>query len=59
MNIGLTQQTIGDHREAVESLSGGIAGLPTDWLNAEWMHEYQQALDQAEAAEDDSPSDQD
>jgi hypothetical protein len=30
-----------------------------DWLNAEWMHEYQQALDQAEAAEDDSPSDQD
>jgi tetratricopeptide (TPR) repeat protein len=55
MNIGLTQHAIGMHRDAVDSLTSGIAGLPTDQQTAEWMDEYQQALDYAEAAIDAPP----
>jgi hypothetical protein len=37
MNIGLTQHAIGQHRDAADSLASGIAGLPADQQNAEWM----------------------
>jgi hypothetical protein len=56
MNIGLTQHAIGQYRDAVESLSSGIAGLPDDQQNAEWLEEYQQALDYA-TAQTDAPED--
>jgi hypothetical protein len=46
---------IGEHRDAVDSLKTGIAGLPADQQGAEWMAEYQQALDRADA-ETDGPS---
>jgi tetratricopeptide (TPR) repeat protein len=57
MNIGLAQHAVGMHRDAVESLASGIAGLPADQQNAEWLDEYQQALSYAEAATDAPPPD--
>jgi hypothetical protein len=57
MNVGLTQHAIGEHRDAADSLSSGIAGLPADQQGAEWMGEYQQALERAGAANDDPPTD--
>ena len=59
MNVGLTQHAVGMHRDAVDSLTSGIDGLPADQQNAEWLDEYQQALDYAEAATDGPPSGQD
>ena len=47
MNIGLTQHAIGQHRDAVDSISSGIAELPADQQNAEWLDEYQQAFDRS------------
>ena len=52
MNIGLTQRAVGMHRDAVDSLTSGIDGLPVDQQNAEWLDEYRRALDYAEAATD-------
>jgi tetratricopeptide (TPR) repeat protein len=49
MNIGLTQHAIGQYDDAVDSISSGIDGLPADQQNAEWLNEYQQALDYASA----------
>lgn len=54
LQIGMTQQAIGQHRDAVDSLSSGMAELPADQRNAEWLGEYQQALDAARADERDS-----
>ena len=59
MNIGLTQHAVGMHRDAVDSLTSGIDGLPADQQNAEWLDEYQQALDYAEVARDGPPPSQD
>jgi tetratricopeptide (TPR) repeat protein len=59
MNIGLTQHAVGMHRDAVDSLTTGIAGLPADQQNAEWLDEYQEALNYAEAATDAPPPSQD
>jgi hypothetical protein len=47
MNIGLTQNAIGQYRDAVDSIRSGMAELPADQQNAEWPEEYQQALDHA------------
>lgn len=47
MNIGLTQDAIGQYREAVDSISSGIAELAADQQQAEWLGEYQEALDHA------------
>jgi tetratricopeptide (TPR) repeat protein len=47
MNIGLTQHSIGQHGDAVDSIRNGISELPSDQQNAEWLDEYQQALDDA------------
>jgi tetratricopeptide (TPR) repeat protein len=44
INIGLTQHAIGQHRDAVDSISSGIADLPGDQQNAEGLDEYEQAL---------------
>lgn len=51
MNIGLTQHSIGQHRDAVDSIRSGMAGLPADQQHAEWLDEYHQALDHAEQAD--------
>jgi tetratricopeptide (TPR) repeat protein len=53
MNIGLTQHAIGQHRDAMDSISSGMAELPTDQQNAEWLSEYQQALNYASTQSDD------
>lgn len=47
MNIGLTQSAIGQYRDAIDSIRSGIAELPPDQQNAEWLDEYRQALDRA------------
>lgn len=52
MNIGLTQNAVGDHRGAVDSLTSGIAELPDDQQHAEWLDEYLQALDRSRGAAD-------
>jgi tetratricopeptide (TPR) repeat protein len=52
MNIGMTQHSIGQHRDAVDSLSSGIAELPADQRNAQWLDEYQQALDRSNTQTD-------
>lgn len=57
MNIGLTQHAIGQYRDAVDSIRSGIAGLPADQQNAQWLDEYQQALDHASAETDLPPGD--
>ena len=44
MNIGLTQHSIGQHRDAAESIGSGIAELPADQQHAQWLDEYRQAL---------------
>jgi hypothetical protein len=58
MNVGLTQHAIGQHRDAVDSISSGIAGLPADQQNAEWMDEYRQALHRAAERTGDHPPSQ-
>lgn len=61
MNIGLTQHSIGQHRDAVDSLSSGMAELPADQRNAQWLKEYQRALDlsnvETSAAEESTSTD--
>ncbi|WP_432833547.1 hypothetical protein [Dactylosporangium sp. CA-092794] len=56
MNIGLTQHSIGRDRDAVESLTSGIAGLPPEQQGAEWMGEYRLALDHASEGADEAPA---
>jgi len=58
MNIGLTQNAIGQYRDAVDSIRSGIAELPADQQNAEWLEEYQQALDHAAEQADGHPASQ-
>lgn len=58
MNIGLTQHAIGQHRDAVDSIRSGIAELPADQQNAEWLDEYKQALDHAAEQADAPPASQ-
>lgn len=53
MEIGLTQNSIGQYRDAVDSIRSGMAGLPADQQNAEWLDEYKQALDHAAGLTDD------
>jgi hypothetical protein len=42
------QLAIGDYRDAADSLSSGMAEIPADQRDAEWMREYQQALTYAD-----------
>ena len=44
LNIGLVQVAIGDYRDAAESIGSGLAEIPADQRNAEWLNEYRQAL---------------
>jgi len=44
LNIGMVQAGIGDHRDAVDSISSGLAEMPADQLGAEWLKEYKDAL---------------
>ena len=58
MNIGLTQNAIGQYNDAVDSIRSGMAELPADQQNAEWLEEYQQALDHAAGQNDGPPAGQ-
>lgn len=52
MNIGLVQRSIGQHREAAESIRSGMAELPADQRDAGWMDEYKVALEHSSAESD-------
>jgi hypothetical protein len=58
MNIGLAQHSIGQYRDAADSIRSGIAELPADQQNAGWLDEYRQALDSATAQTDEPPASQ-
>ena len=58
MNIGLTQHAIGQYRDAADSIRSGMAELPADQQHAEWLVEYQQALDHADAQTGGPPGNQ-
>jgi tetratricopeptide (TPR) repeat protein len=45
MNIGLAQHAIGEYYDADDSIRSGIAELPADQQNSEWVNEYRQVLD--------------
>lgn len=49
MNIGMTQHSIGQYRDAADSIGSGIAELPADQQRAQWLDEYRQALDYSTA----------
>jgi DNA-binding transcriptional regulator YiaG len=55
MNVGLTQNAIGQYRDAVDSIRSGIAELPGDQQNADWLGEYRQALGHATGQTDGHP----
>jgi tetratricopeptide (TPR) repeat protein len=55
MNIGLAQHAIGQYRDAVDSIRAGIAELPADQQNAEWVEDYRKALDCATGKSDAFP----
>jgi tetratricopeptide (TPR) repeat protein len=59
MQVGVTQQAVGMHRDAVDSLTSGITELPADQQSAEWLGEYRKALNYAETATDAPPTDKD
>jgi tetratricopeptide (TPR) repeat protein len=50
LNIGLTQHSIGEHQAAADSIRSGLADLPADQQQAEWLTEYHRALEQSEAS---------
>jgi hypothetical protein len=56
MNIGMTQNAIGQYRDAVDSIRSEMAELPANQQNAEWLEEYQQALDHAAGHSDEPPT---
>jgi tetratricopeptide (TPR) repeat protein len=58
MNIGLAQHAIGEYRDAVDSIHSGLAELPADQQNAEWVDDYKQALDHAAEQSDGPPASQ-
>lgn len=45
MNIGMAQHSIGQYRDAADSIGSGIAELPAGQRHAQWLDEYRQALD--------------
>lgn len=51
MNIGLAQHSIGDYRDAADSIGSGMAELPADQQHAGWLDEYKIALEEASAHE--------
>jgi hypothetical protein len=58
MNIGLAQHAIGEYRDAADSIRSGIAELPADQQNAEWLDQYRRALDYATGQADGPPPSQ-
>ncbi|MFF5259416.1 helix-turn-helix domain-containing protein [Actinomadura viridis] len=43
LNIGLVLREIGEHRDAADLLAEGLAGIPVDQQEAEWLAEYRDA----------------
>ncbi|QWF81119.1 helix-turn-helix transcriptional regulator [Amycolatopsis sp. CA-230715] len=48
LNIGLAHLALGEHGDAADHLAAGLAGLPEDQQQAEWVVEYQHAHEAAE-----------
>ncbi|MEV5712031.1 transcriptional regulator [Actinoallomurus sp. NPDC052274] len=48
LNIGMALVGVGEYRDAVEMLTEGLAGMPTEQRGAEWAREYEDALARAE-----------
>ena len=55
MNIGLAQHAIGQHQDAVDAIRSGIAEIPADQQNAEWVDDYRKPLDDATGQSDGPP----
>jgi transcriptional regulator with XRE-family HTH domain len=47
LNIGVVHAGIGEYRDAADMLSSGLDGMPPDQREAEWLHEYKDALTEA------------
>ncbi|TYK50569.1 transcriptional regulator [Actinomadura decatromicini] len=47
INIGLALAAMGEHAAAAEHLAHGLNSLPPDQRDAQWTHEYREALDRA------------
>jgi hypothetical protein len=58
MNIGLAQHAIGEYRDSVDSIRSGLAEIPADQQNAEWVDDYKQALDHAAEQSEGPPASQ-
>jgi hypothetical protein len=39
MNIGLAQHAIGRYRDPADSITSGIAELPADQRNSDWVND--------------------
>ncbi|GAA1553202.1 hypothetical protein GCM10009678_40230 [Actinomadura kijaniata] len=51
LNIGMVHHGLGLHTDAVALLEDGLRGMPEDQADAEWLHEYRVALEEARAPE--------
>lgn len=49
LNLGIAYHSLGEHRQASESISDGLAGLPPEQQNAEWTQEHRGVLAAANA----------
>lgn len=58
MNIGLAQYAIGEYGDADDSIRSGIAELPADQQNSEWVNEYRWVLDSEGEQTDGHPAGQ-
>lgn len=47
LNIGVVQAGIGEYRDAAALLGSGLAEMPADQRGAEWLREYEDALQDA------------
>lgn len=56
MNIGLAQHAIGEYSDAADSIRSGLADIPADQQNSEWVNEYRKVLDQATGGADGDPA---
>lgn len=50
LNIGLAHLALGEHADAVDHITAGLAGLPDEQQGAEWTIEYRHALREAQQA---------
>ena len=49
LNIGVALLGIGEYRDAADIIRAGLGGMPPDQRRAEWIREYEHALERADA----------